>query len=76
MTMLGGAWFPSFMMPEWVQRLSFAVPVRWALDGFDAMLWRGQGLAAALTPVAGLLFFALVFGLVAAFRFRTMPETA
>ncbi len=76
MVMLGGAWFPSFLMPAWVQKISFVVPVRWALDGFDAMLWRGQGLGAALTPAAGLLFFALVFGLVAAFRFRTMPQTA
>ena len=76
MVMLGGAWFPTFLMPAWVQSLSRAVPVRWALDGFDAMLWRGQGLAAALAPVAGLLFFTLVFGLVAAFRFKTMPETA
>ena len=76
MTMLGGAWFPSFLMPAWVQSVSRLVPVRWALDGFDAMLWRGKGLEAALTPVAGLLAFTLVFGLVAAFRFRTMPETA
>ena len=76
MTMLGGAWFPTFMMPGWVQTLSLVVPVRWALDGFDAMLWRGGGFGAALVPVAGLLFFSLVFGAVAAFRFRTMPESA
>ena len=71
-----GAWFPTFLMPAWVQKLSLVVPVRWALDGFDAMLWRGRGLTTALTSVAGLLAFTLVFGLVAAFRFRTMPETA
>jgi ABC-2 type transport system permease protein len=76
MVMLGGGWFPSFMMPEWVQKLSLIVPVRWALDGFDAMLWRGQSLAQALTPVAGLLIFTVIFGVVAAFRFKTMPETA
>lgn len=76
MAMLGGAWFPSFMMPEWVQKLSLVVPVRWALDGFDAMLWRGGGLSAALVPTVGLLFFTIVFGAVAAFRFKTMPEGA
>ena len=76
MSMLGGAWFPSFMMPGWVQRLSLVVPVRWALDGFDAVLWRGGGFGSVLTPVAGLLFFTLLFGAVAAWRFRTMPETA
>ncbi len=77
MVMLGGAWFPTFLMPAWVQRVSYLVPVRWALDGFDAMLWRpNASLSAALTPAVGLLAFALVFGLIAAFRFKTMPETA
>ncbi len=76
MVMLGGAWFPTFLMPGWVQSLSYFVPVRWALDGFDAMLWRGGGFSAALAPAGGLLLFALLFGLVAALRFRAMPETA
>ena len=76
MSMLGGAWFPSFMMPGWVQKISLAVPVRWSVDGFDAMLWRGGGLSAAYVPVAGLLFFTAVFGAVAAFRFRTLSESA
>jgi len=76
MSMLGGAWFPSFMMPQWVQTLSLAVPVRWALDGFDAMLWRGQSLSESIGPVLGLLGFTVVFGLIAAFRFKTIPETA
>ena len=44
MSMLGGAWFPASMMPAWVQKLSFAVPSRWALDGMDAMLWARPGL--------------------------------
>lgn len=75
MVMLGGAWFPNFLMPEWVQKISLLVPVRWALDGFNAMLWRGGGFSAALTPVAGLLAFTLVFGAIATFRFSTMPES-
>ncbi len=39
--MLGGAWFPVFLMPQWVQTVSLAIPARWAVDGFDGMLWRG-----------------------------------
>jgi ABC-2 type transport system permease protein len=76
MVMLGGAWFPNFLMPEWVQKLSLIVPVRWALDGLDSMLWRGGSFGAALTPVAGLLVFTLIFGAIASFRFSTMPETS
>ncbi len=76
MTMLGGAWFPSFLMPDWVQKISLAVPVRWSLDGFDAVLWRGQGLDATVPSIAALLGFTAVFGLIEALRFRTIPETA
>jgi ABC-2 type transport system permease protein len=69
MVMLGGAWVPSFLFPGWMQTLSLALPTRWAVDGFDAMTWRGQDLAAALPPTAALLGFALLFGLLAVWRF-------
>ena len=44
MVMLGGAWVPTFVFPEWLQHLTVVVPTRWAVDGFDAMTWRGLGL--------------------------------
>jgi ABC-2 type transport system permease protein len=70
MTMLGGAWFPSFMMPGWVQTLSLGIPVRWAVDGLDGMTWRGLGLDAAAKDAAVLLGFATVFTVFALRRFR------
>ena len=69
MVMLGGAWVPSFLFPGWVQTLALALPARWVVDGLDAMTWRGLGLQAALAPTAALLGFALLFGLVAVWRF-------
>ncbi len=70
MVMLGGAWVPAFIFPEWLQTLSFAVPTRWAVDALDAMTWRGQPFAEALLPSAVMLGFSAVFGLVAVWRFR------
>ncbi|MEQ1822082.1 MAG: ABC transporter permease [Fimbriimonadaceae bacterium] len=70
MSMLGGAWFPAWMMPKWVQTISLFIPVRWSVDGLDAMLWRGQGFGAALVPSLGLIGFAVVFASIAAARFR------
>jgi len=40
------------------------------MDGLDAMTWRGLGFSSALAPIAVLLFFALLFGVVAVTRFR------
>lgn len=70
MVMLGGAWVPSFLFPEWLQTASLAVPTRWAVDALDAMTWRGQPFEAALLPSGVLLAFSAVFGLIAVWRFR------
>jgi ABC-2 type transport system permease protein len=70
MVMLGGAWVPSFIFPEWLQTVSLAVPTRWAVDALDAMTWRAQPFAAALLPGAVMLGFSAVFMAVAIWRFR------
>jgi ABC-2 type transport system permease protein len=70
MVMLGGAWVPSFLFPAWLQSVTLWIPTRWAVDGLDAMTWRGLGLNAALVPVAVLLAFSTLFALVAVWRFR------
>lgn len=70
MSFLGGAWFPSFMMPSWVQGVARAIPSTWSISGFDAMTWRGLGLEAAIIPCLALTGFAIVFGTVAALRFQ------
>jgi ABC-2 type transport system permease protein len=70
MVMLGGAWVPTFVFPAWLQSLTIVVPARWAVDGLDAMTWRGLGFGAALTPAAVLLGFAALFGTLAVARFR------
>jgi ABC-2 type transport system permease protein len=70
MVMLGGAWVPTFIFPAWLQQFTLIVPVRWAVDGLDAMTWRGIASAGAVASIAVLLVFAVVFGGVAAARFR------
>ena len=75
MVMLGGAWAPTFIFPQWLQKITVVVPTRWAMDGIDAMTWRGLDFSAALLPAGILLFFTLLFGIVAVMRFRWEAET-
>jgi ABC-2 type transport system permease protein len=70
MVMLGGAWVPTFIFPAWLQQFTLIVPVRWAVDGLDAMTWRGIGLSGALMPVLVLIGFAAAFWTIAATRFK------
>ncbi|MEP6942189.1 MAG: ABC transporter permease [Betaproteobacteria bacterium] len=69
LVMLGGAWVPSFVFPEWLQKLSLFVPTRWAVDGLDAMTWRGLGADAAIAPIGVLLGFSALFAALAVWRF-------
>jgi ABC-2 type transport system permease protein len=70
LVMLGGAWVPTFVFPAWLQQLTLVVPVRWAVDGLDAMTWRGIGVKGALMPVLVQIAFATGFWTIAASRFR------
>jgi ABC-2 type transport system permease protein len=70
LVMLGGAWVPSFLFPEWLQHVTEFVPTRWAVDGLDAMTWRGLPLQAAMAPTAILLGWSAVFAAIAVWRFN------
>jgi len=74
MVMLGGAWVPSFIFPPWLQKITLIMPTRWAVDGLDAMVWRGLGFSDAVAPIAVLLLFAAIFGVLAVTRFRWEAE--
>jgi ABC-2 type transport system permease protein len=69
LVMLGGAWVPTFVFPEWLQDLTAFVPTRWAVDGFEAMTWRGLGFAAAWQPSVAMLAFSAACGWLAVRQF-------
>jgi ABC-2 type transport system permease protein len=70
LVMLGGAWVPSFIFPAWLQTVSLFVPTRWAIEGLDAMTWRGLPIDAALLPVGVMLAFSAAFAAIAIPRFQ------
>lgn len=57
---IGGIWVPSFVMPEFLQTISFISPLNWCLQGFYVLFLKG-GMWSALQPViVGLLTFIVV----------------
>jgi ABC-2 type transport system permease protein len=70
LSFLGGAWFPVWMMPDWLRGLSLALPTRWMMDGFQAATWRGLGLEALWLPMVMTVAFILLFGLIGLKAFR------
>jgi ABC-2 type transport system permease protein len=69
LVMLGGAWVPTFIFPEWLQTATLVVPTRWAVDGLEAMTWRGLGFEAAIAPVGAMLAYSTLFAAIAVKRF-------
>lgn len=70
LVMLGGAWVPTFIFPEWLRKLTVVIPTRWAMDGLDAVTWRGLGFSDVAKDIWLLVASAVVFGAFAVMRFR------
>lgn len=70
LVMLGGAWVPAFVFPRWLQQASMFTPTRWAVDGLDAMTWRGLPISNAVMPTLVLVGCALACFAIAVWRFR------
>jgi ABC-2 type transport system permease protein len=69
LVMLGGAWVPAFLFPEWLQHVTEFTPTRWAVDGLDGATWRGLPLQEAFAPTAILVGWSALFALIAVWRF-------
>ena len=69
LVMLGGAWVPTFVFPDWLQAATVIVPTRWAIDGLEATTWRGLGIEAAWKPAAAMLAASTLFSWIAMRRF-------
>lgn len=71
LVMLGGGWVPAFVFPGWMQSVTLVLPTRWAIDGLDAVVWRGADFVAGALPACGVLLgYAALFLLIARLRFR------
>ena len=61
MSFLGGAWFPVWIMPNWLRSASMAMPTRWMMDGLHATTWRGLSIGSIGLPVLVLSAFTILF---------------
>lgn len=70
LVMVGGAWVPAFVFPDWLQSASRYLPTRWAVDGLEGATWRGLPFDAAVLPSVVLIGSSAICLLVAIWRFR------
>jgi ABC-type multidrug transport system permease subunit len=70
MAALGGCWWPIEIVPRSMQVLSLCLPTGWAMQGMHRLMELDRGSTATLPAVGALAGFALVFGALAAKRFK------
>ena len=57
---LGGAWFPLFLMPDWVQQLSKITINSWAMRSFNGLMIFGQNLSEVLPNILVMLVYGVI----------------
>lgn len=67
---LGGTWFPLEAAGGAFAAIGKALPSAWAMNGLQNILIRGLGLESIWMPTAILMAYALLFFVLAAWRFR------
>jgi ABC-2 type transport system permease protein len=71
---LGGAWTPLEYTSGMFQAIGHVTPIAWAMDGFKNITVRLLGFESTLVPSAALAGYALMFFLLAVWRFRRVCE--
>ena len=72
---LGGSWVPLDATTPAFQMIGHVTPIAWAMDGFNNILIRGQGVQSVFFPGGMLLIYALVLFALAAWRFHFAQES-
>jgi ABC-type Na+ efflux pump permease subunit len=70
MSSIGGAWFPTFILPPFIQAISKITLVYWSMEGFLAVLWRGANFTEILPAIGALLIIALIVNAASVWKFK------
>lgn len=70
MSAIGGAWFPTFILPGFIQVLSKFTIVYWSIEGFLQVLWNGDGFIEILPTIGVLLGIGVIINAVSFWQFK------
>ncbi|MGE5416250.1 MAG: ABC transporter permease [Acidobacteriota bacterium] len=70
-SVLGGCWWPLYLAPETMQKMSRLTLSSWAMDGYHNLLIYGRGLSSIATSLIILVLMGTVFITIAAAKFNS-----
>ena len=64
MSAIGGSMVPRFLMPDWLQDVSWFLPNAWVIEAYNSLLWQNANTMEIFIPVALLLSLSIcLFGI-------------
>jgi ABC-2 type transport system permease protein len=73
---IGGAWWPLFLEPTWLQHLAKIGITAWAMEGLNGSMILGKSFMDILPDILGLLAYGLICLTIALRLFRFQQKTA
>ncbi|GCE14495.1 hypothetical protein KTT_43540 [Tengunoibacter tsumagoiensis] len=73
---IGGAWWPLYLEPTWLQQLAKVGITAWAMEGLNGSMLLGKSFIEILPDVLGLLVYGLICFAIALRLFRFQQKTA
>ncbi|WP_084658928.1 ABC transporter permease [Thermogemmatispora onikobensis] len=72
---IGGAWWPLWLEPDWLQGVAHVGIVAWAMEALNALMISGRTLAEVLPNIFALIIYGLVCFVLGLVLFRFQPRT-
>ncbi len=73
---IGGAWWPLYIEPTWMQQIAKIGITAWAMEGLNAIMIYGKGFESAVPDMIGLLGYGVICFLIALRFFRFQEKAA
>ena len=73
---IGGAWWPLFLEPKWMQSIAKIGLTAWAMEGFNGIMLSGKDFTQVLPDILGLLVYGCICFIIGMRLFRFEQKTA
>ena len=73
---IGGAWWPLFLEPQWMQQFAKVGVTAWAMEGLNGVMILGKDATQVLPDVLGLLAYGIICFIIAMRFFRFQEKGA
>jgi linearmycin/streptolysin S transport system permease protein len=73
---IGGAWWPLFLEPQWMQSIAKLGITAWAMEGLNGIMILGKDFTQVLPDMLGLLAYGIICFVIAMRFFRFEQKTA